>query len=74
MTTRGFNKFLHKWVIKSNRRVYLPKDRRAFDARGVRWHAPPENFEFLDSRRCIFLHFQVFLVALLFHVFAPKSI
>ena len=25
---RGFNKFLHKWVLKSNRRVYLPKAQR----------------------------------------------
>ena len=57
---RGFNKFLHKWVLKSNRRVYLPKARRAFDPRGLRGHAPPENLEVLDYRRCIFMHFQVF--------------
>ena len=63
---RGFNKFLHKWVLKSNRRVYLPKAQRVFDPRGVRGHAPPENFEVLDSRRCIFMHFQVYF-------FAPKS-
>ena len=63
---RGFNKFLHKWVLKSNRRVYLPKAQRGFDRRGVRGHAPPENFEVLDSRRCIFMHFQVYF-------FAPKS-
>ena len=25
---RGFNKFLLKWVLKSNRRVYLPKARK----------------------------------------------
>ena len=67
---RGFNKFLHKWVLKSNRRVYLPKAQRAFDPRGVRGHAHPENFEVLDSRRCIF---RSFFVALLFHFFAPKS-
>ena len=30
----------------------------------------PENFEVLDSRRCIF---RSFFVALLFHFFAPKS-
>ena len=62
---RGFNKFLHKWVLKSNRRVYLP-----FDPRGVRGYAPPENLEVLDSRRCIF---RSFFVALFLHFFAPKS-
>ena len=67
---RGFNKFLHKWVLKSNRRVYLPKAPRAFDPRGVRGHAPPENFEVLDSCRCIF---RSFFVALFLHFFAPKS-
>ena len=67
---RGFNKFLHKWVLKGNRRVYLPKAQRAFDTRGVQGHAPPENFEVLDSRRCIL---RSFFVALLFHFFAPKS-
>ena len=67
---RGFNKFLHKWVLKSNRQVYLPKAPRAFDPRGVRGHAPPENFEVLDSRRCIF---RSFFVALFLHFFAPKS-
>ena len=67
---RVFNKFLHKWVLKSNRWVYLPKARRVFDPRGVRGYAPPENFEVLDSRRCIF---RSFFVALLFHFFAPKS-
>ena len=54
---RGFNKFLHKWVLKSNMRVYLPKARRVFDPLGVRGHAPPENFEVLDSCRCIFRSF-----------------
>ena len=68
--SRGFNKFLHKWVLKSNMRVYLPKARRVFDPLGVRGHAPPENFEVLDSCRCIF---RSFFVALLFHFFAPKS-
>ena len=69
--SRGFNKFLHKWVLyKSNRRVYLPKIRRSFDPRGVWGHALPENFEVLDSHRCIF---RSFFVALLFHFFAPKS-
>ena len=63
---RGFNKFLHKWVLKSNRRVHLPKAQRGFDPGGVRGHASPENFEVLDSRRCIFKHFQVYF-------FAPKS-
>ena len=67
---RGFNKFLHKWVLKSNGRVYLPKAPRTFDPRGVRGHAPPENFEVLDSRRCIF---RSFFVALFLHFFAPKS-
>ena len=67
---RGFNKFLHKWVLKSNRWVYLPKARRAFDLGGVRGHAPPENFEVLDSHRCIF---RSFFVALFLHFFAPKS-
>ena len=38
---RGFNKFLHKWVLKSNRGVYLPKAQRAFDPTGVRGHASP---------------------------------
>ena len=59
-SARGFNKFLHQWVVKSTRRVYFQKARRAFDPRGVRGHAPPEKFEFLDSHRCIFMHFQVF--------------
>ena len=27
MIIRGFNTFLHKWVLKSNRRVDLPKAR-----------------------------------------------
>ena len=66
VTNSGFNKFLHKWVLKSNRRVYLPKAQRGFDPRGVRGHAPPKNLEVLDSRRCIFMHFQVYF-------FAPKS-
>ena len=44
--------------------------RRAFDPRGVRGHAPPENFEVLDSRRCIF---RSFFVALFLHFFVPKS-
>ena len=70
LNPRGFNKFLHKWVLKSNMRVYLPKARRVFDPLGVRGHAPPENFEVLDSCRCIF---RSFFVALLFHFFAPKS-
>ena len=68
--TRGFNKFLHKWVLKRNRRVYLPKALSAFDPRGVRGHARPENFEVLDSRRCIF---RSLFVALFLHFFAPKS-
>ena len=33
---------------------------RRFDPRRVWGHAPLENFEVLDSRRCIFMHFQVF--------------
>ena len=48
----------------------MPKAPRAFDHRGVREHAPPENFEVLDSRRCIF---RSFFVALFLHFFAPKS-
>ena len=60
LQNRGFNKFLHKWVLNSNRRVYLPKARRPFDLRRVRGHALPDNFAVLDSRRCIFMHFQVF--------------
>ena len=69
---RGFNKFLHKWVLKSNRQVYLPKARRAFDPVRVRGHAPPENFEVLDFRRCIFVYFQVFFCCFV-SFFAPKS-
>ena len=34
------------------------KARRALPPRGVRGHAPPGNFEILDSRRCIFQHFK----------------
>ena len=65
MIIRGFNTLLHKWILKSNRRVDLPKV--DFDPRGVRGHFPPENFEVLDSRRCIF---SSFFIALLFHFFA----
>ena len=64
LTFRGFNKFLHKWVVKSTRRVYFQKAHRAFDPRGFPGHAPPDAFS------CIF---RSFFVALLFHVFAPKS-
>ena len=71
--SRGFNKFLHKRVLKSNRRVHLPKARRAFDPRGFRGHAPPENFEVLDSRRCIFMHFQVFFLLLCCFIFLLPS-
>ena len=70
---RVFNKFLHKWVLKSNRPAYLPKARIAFDPRGVQGHAPPENFEVLDSRRCIFMHFHVFFGCFVSFFFAPKS-
>ena len=69
---RGFNKFLQKRVLKSNRRVHLLKARRAFDRRGVRM-LPRKILRFqtpADAFSCIFG--SVF-VALLFHFFAPKS-
>ena len=54
---RGFNKFWLKWVVQHNRRVLFWK---AFLSRGG-------NFEILDFRRCIFLHFEVyFYFSLLF--------
>ena len=31
---------------------------RALPSRGVRGHAPLENFEILQSQRCVFLHFE----------------
>ena len=30
----------------------------ACEAREVRWHAPPENFEILDGLRCNLVHSQ----------------
>ena len=39
----------------------------------VRGHAPPENFEVLDFRRCIFVYFQVFFCCFVVSFFAPKS-
>ena len=35
---RGFNKFLRKWVLKSNRRVYLPKARKFWSSRLSQMH------------------------------------
>ena len=45
----------------------------SFDPRGVRGHAPPENFEVLDSNRCIFMYFHVFFGYFVSFFFAPKS-
>ena len=36
----------------------IGKARRALNTRGVRGHAPPENFEILWSQGCVFLHFE----------------
>ena len=36
----------------------IGKARRALTTRGVRRHAPPENFEILWSQGCVFLHFE----------------
>ena len=36
----------------------IGKARRALSTRGVRGHAPPENFEILQSQGCVFLHFE----------------
>ena len=36
----------------------IGKARRALSPRGVRGHAPPENFEILQSQECVFLHFE----------------
>ena len=36
----------------------IGKARRALAPRGVRGHAPPENFEILWSQGRVFLHFE----------------